>query len=195
MVRRLKRVTAGAFALILLGTLAAPAAAEESAHIEDFSFERWETSYELDIVDDVALAHITETMVVQFPDYDQNRGLERRLPLRYERAPAAPQDINLTDADGIEVPFDTAGEDGMRVISIGGDDYVQGQQTYQLSYTVENIIDSPARAEGDVFSWELVPSSRSQPIDQASAEITLSQEFAEAFTGDASVCRCRSRWW
>ncbi|WP_120004840.1 DUF2207 domain-containing protein [Nesterenkonia muleiensis] len=181
-----------ALTLLLLGASAAPTAAVEAEDVENFHFDSWELSYELDLDldldldDDVAVAHVTEELVARFPEHDQNRGLVRALPLRYHSAPAAPEDIAVTDASGAEVPFETETEDGMQVILIGDDEYVHGQQTYQLSYTVQNVIHSPGDADIDEFYWDLVPSQRPQSIDSASVQIDLSPEFAEAFNGDAA---------
>lgn len=58
--------------------------------------------------------------------------------------------------------------------------------SWELSYTVQNVIHSPDDADIDEFYWDLVPSERPQPINSASAQIDLSPEFAEAFNSEAS---------
>lgn len=175
-----------ALTLVLLGTAATPAAADDDEDVENFSFSSWDLSYELEIVDEVAVAHVTEELTAQFPDYDQNRGLVRAVPLHYEGAPTDIEDISVTDAEGAELPFDTDTEDGMRLILTGDDEYVHGEQTYRIGYTVHNVLDSPSDADIDEFYWDLVPSARPQAIEAVTAEITLSSELAEAFNGNAS---------
>ena len=83
-------------AAFLLAVGATPA----NAGVDDFSYESWDAKYELSLDDnDRAVAKVTETLVPVFPDFDQNRGLIRGLPLRYEGAPAAPENISVTDDD------------------------------------------------------------------------------------------------
>lgn len=184
--RHWKSVLLATLSLILLGTAAAPAAADDDEDVQNFSFSSWDLSYELEILDEVAIAHVTEELTAQFPDHDQNRGLMRAVPLHYEGAPTDIEDITVTDAEGVEIPFDTETEDGMQVILTGDDEYVHGEQTYRINYTVHNVLDSPEDADIDEFYWDLVPSARPQPIDTVTAEIALSPELAEAFNGNAS---------
>ena len=114
----------GALALTLAPS--GVAGADETEDTENFSFSSWDLSYELSL-DSQGRAHaeVTEELVAQFPDFDQNRGIVRALPLRYQGTPAAPEDITITDGDGDQVPFETENDGGFRSILVaaqfGGD--------------------------------------------------------------------------
>ena len=167
--------------------MAAPAGAEEDSSTENFSFERWDARYDLSLdSEDRAVAEVREEIVAQFPETDQNRGIVRALPLEYEGAAAAPEDITVTDASGEPVPFDVEDEDGFRLILTGDDAYVHGEQEYYLEYTLHDVIHSPDDADIDEFSWDLIPSDRAQNISSASAELVFSPTLADALTGESA---------
>lgn len=161
------------------------ASADETEDTENFSFSSWDLSYELSL-DSQGRAHaeVTEELVAQFPDFDQNRGIVRALPLRYHGAPAAPEDITITDGDGDQVPFETENDDGFRSILVGDDSFVYGEQTYVISYTVTDVMH--ATDETDEFYWDLVPVDRNQDIDAVSAQITLDSQLSSALTGESA---------
>lgn len=164
-----------------------PAAAEEDRATEDFSYERWDGHYDLSLdSEDRAVAEVREEIVAQFPETDQNRGIVRALPLEYEGASAAPEDITVTDASGEPVPFDVEDEDGFRLILTGDDAYVHGEQEYHLEYTLHDVIHSPDDADIDEFFWDLIPSDRAQDISSASAELVFSPDLADALTGESA---------
>ncbi len=174
-------------ALIAFPASAAAAADPEEGSAEDFSFERWDGHYELDLdSEDRAVAEVREEIVALFPEADQNRGIVRALPLDYEGAPAAPEDITVTDESGDAVPFEVEDEDGFRLILTGDDDFVHGEQEYHVEYTLRDVVHSPDDADIDEFSWDLIPSDRAQNITSASAEIAFSPALADALTGDSA---------
>lgn len=161
-------------------------AAAEDLDVEDFSYPSWDVSYQVEMDSEGrAQAEVTEELVAQFPDFDQNRGIIRSLPTRYQGAPAAPQNISVTDDAGADVPFDVEDEGGFRSILVGDDSFVHGEQTYVISYTVDDVMH--AADEADEFYWDLIPSDREQDIEEVSAEIIMGPELTAALTG-SSAC-------
>ena len=174
--------------VVMLGLVfAGSAVAEESDdNVENFQFSRWDLTYDLGLDDQGrAQADVTEELVAEFPQTDQNRGIVRALPLRYQGAPAEPQDISVTDGAGNTVPFETEHENGFKTILVGDDSFVHGSQTYVINYTVDDVMH--ATEEADEFYWDLVPVDRQQPIDDVTAEITLDSTLSSALTG-SSAC-------
>lgn len=186
--RSLRAIVVGisvlAFGLVFSGS----ALADESDDVENFAFSSWDLHYELSLDDQGrAQAEVTEELVAQFPDTDQNRGIVRSLPLRYQGAPAEPQHISVTDGAGNAVPFETENSEGFLTILVGDDSFVHGSQTYVISYTVEDVMH--ATDEADEFYWDIVPVDRQQPIDDVTAEIEVDPALSSALTGSSACYR------
>lgn len=162
-----------------------PAAAV--ADVDDFSYAQWEVVYQLSLDDeDRAVAEVTETLIAQFPEIDQNRGIVRALPLRYQGASAAPENISVTDEHGAPVPFETEQDDTFLAILVGDDSYVHGTQHYVISYTLRDVVLAATETGVDEFYWDLVPLERHQPIESFRAELVFAPELASHLTGAAS---------
>ena len=175
---------AAACILTVSGSLlnAQPAAAS----VDDFSYDSWHGEYVIDVDDDGrAVATVTETLVARFPDFDQNRGIIRGLPLRYEGAPAAPENVSVTNEHGDPVPFAIEDQGEFRAILTGDDSFVRGPQTYVIEYTLHDVVLAAEETQVDEFYWDLVPIERRQPVNRFSAELVFSPELAPALTGDA----------
>ncbi|MFT4235868.1 MAG: DUF2207 domain-containing protein [Microbacterium sp.] len=177
----------GASALVLAGVLLLGGGLPANAGVDDFSYDSWDVDVQLG-VDDVgrAVARITETVTPVFPDSNQNKGIVRGIPERYEGAPLHISDISVTDGAEHAVPFETESEDGYTVILVGDDSYVHGRQTYAMSYTVRDPVIAAEDTKVDEFYWDLLNLERAQPVDSFTATITLDETLSKAVTGDAS---------
>ena len=186
--RTLTRALAVCAAALLLalgfGAGAGPTAAR--ADVSEFSYDRWSVRYLVDTDDSGrAIAHVTETLTARFPDFDQNRGLVRGLPIDYEGSSTDPRDFSVRDASGAPVPFEVEREDGFVAVLTGDDDYVHGVQTYVIEYTLSDVILARDDGAADEFYWDLTDFEHAQPIDAFSAEIVFSPALAERLNGDA----------
>lgn len=173
-------------ALLSLVSAGAATADESTEDVENFRYTSWDLDYQLSTDDQGrAQAEVTETLEAEFPETDQNRGIVRSLPLQYQGAPAAPENIRVTDANGAEVPFEIENDDGFRSVLVGDDSFVHGSQTYVISYTLDDVMH--ATEYTDEFYWDIVPVDRQQDIDDVTAEVTLGPTLSSATTG-ASAC-------
>lgn len=178
------KVLGGAAMALLLTLSVSPA---HAASVDNFSYESWDVKYELSLDEKGrAVAEVTETVVPVFPDFDQNRGIVRGLPLRYENAPAAPENIGVADGDGNPVPFEVEEDETFRVILVGDDRYVHGKQTYVLTYTLRDVIIQATETQVDEFYWDILPLERKQPIERFTASIELSPDLSSSLTGNAA---------
>lgn len=171
----------------LLASLGATLVASPAhADVDDFSYDSWHVSYQLDVDEEGrAVARVSERLVAIFPEFDQNRGIVRALPLRYERADAAPRDISILDAAGKDVPFEVEDDDTFRIILVGDDSFVRGVQTYVISYTLHDVV--LTTDDRDEFYWDVLPIERAQPIAAFSAEFEIAEGLTEELTG-ATAC-------
>lgn len=181
-VRTLRHLTAMLFASLLLClSWVAPAAAD----VENFDYAGWHLTYEI-ALDDEGRAHaeVTEELTARFPQEDQNRGIIRSLPQRYQGAPAAPEAVHVTDEYGTALPFEIEDDNGLRNILIGDDSFVHGAQTYIITYTVSDVMHTTGKL--DEFYWDLIPADRAQSVDDVTARIGFDQKLTAALTDDAA---------
>lgn len=179
----------------LIGALLLPSAAAIAAtapvaadvdEVNDFDYASWHSRYELGLDDDGrSTAHVTETLVADFPDSDQNKGIVRGYPERYEGAGLDLEIVSVSDESGNPVPYEVDdGDDGMAFVLTGDDDYVQGQTTYVIEYTMRDVIIPASHSGLDEFYWDLLPMDSTQNVAQFSADVVLSSELATAYTGE-----------
>lgn len=175
---------AAAAAIVLL-----PAAAA-SADVNDFDYSSWESEYQVSLdADGRAQAHVTETVVAEFPESDQNKGIIRGYPERYEGAGLDMRILSVRDAEGRDVPFETEHEDGMLLVLTGDDDYVHGPTTYVIESTMRDFMIHGTRTKNDEFYWNLLPLNSTQSIGSFHASIYFSPELSESLTGDIACYR------
>lgn len=145
-----------------------PAAA---ADVDDFSYSSWDAVYEIGLDDEGrARMRVTETLVADFPDFDQNHGIVRGLVTSYEGASTETSVLSVTDENGADVPYETDEEDGLLYVLTGNDDdFVRGLTTYVIEYEMRDVILATAPSAGssappaDEFYWDLLPSIARSP--------------------------------
>ncbi|REJ04473.1 DUF2207 domain-containing protein [Microbacterium bovistercoris] len=168
---------AGFFAVLTVAVLPASVA---RADVDDFSYSTWDSQYQIGLDDEGrALMHVTETVVAEFPQTDQNRGIVRGLAEVYGSAPLYPRVISVTDGEGHDVPYETESDDDVLFVSIDDDTYKHGSTTYVIEYTMRDVFHTPDDAEIDEFYWDLLPLDSTQDI----ARFTGSIRFDDALTG------------
>ncbi|CAN7401289.1 DUF2207 domain-containing protein [Microbacterium sp. LjRoot45] len=159
--------------------LAAPAAAD----VDDFSFDSMTVDYTLTRDDDgTSRLHVVEVLVARFPAFDQNRGIRRSIPDSYNGQPLHPRALSVTDEDGRARPMETDQEDGVFQIVSRSDEYLQGVQTFVVTYELENVTwDFPDT--GLEFYWDVNGVDWAQPFGEVTARLHLDDELARAVTG------------
>lgn len=156
------------------------------AGTQDFTYDSWQVSYEIGTDDQGrAIARVTETVAPRFPDFDQNRGIVRGIPIDYEGASTDPRDFSVTDANGDPVPFEIQDDEGFRAVLVGDDSYVHGLQHYVISYTLSDVVLARDDGKADEFYWDLMDFEHLQPVASFSARISFSPELAPVLNGDA----------
>ncbi|WP_448809534.1 DUF2207 family protein [Agromyces bauzanensis] len=162
------------------------------AGVDDFTFASFDAVYELSR-DDArrSVLDTTETLVAVFPDFDQNRGIRRAIPLRYQGHPTDISVSSVTDETGRARPFEVErDEEGeFLLITIRADDYVHGEQTYVITYRQHNVTLEPDNADVDEFYWDVNGTGWAQPFGRVGAELRMSADVAEGFTGAVSCYR------
>lgn len=177
-----------AIIIVLLAAFgpAAAASASVSRDTSDFTFDSFDASYTLGIEDGHATARVVETLVARFPDFDQNRGIIRAIPLSDGEVDLQVTVLSVTDELGNDVYWERADYDGFAELALGTDEFVHGAQTYVIEYTMRDVIRHFSDSAGDEFYWDINGNGWAQPFGTVSATVLLSDELAAALTGDAA---------
>ena len=180
-------------ALLALGAalafaLAVPAAAAaRPADVSDFGFDSFDGQYFLDIdASGRATTRVLETIVAVFPDFDQNRGIIRAIPLRDGEVPLDVTMLSVTDENGDPVYWERNDDEGFAEFALGTDEFVQGRTTYVLEYTMRDTIRSFSDSGGDEFYWDINGTGWAQTFGTVSATIVISDRLADGLTGSAA---------
>ena len=132
--------------VLLLGLAIAlaflPSAKVDAANTNNFYFKDFSAEYTLSKNDDNrAVMRVREEIVAVFPNYDQNRGIERAIPTTFDGHRVFDGKIEVWRNGSEESIADTESGDGVKVFRIGKSDvYVQGEQKYTIEYTLTDVI-------------------------------------------------------
>lgn len=174
-------------ALALLGVWSAPAHSAQ-AGVDDFEFASFHADYHLGTnAEGRATLRVVETIVAVFPDFDQNRGILRTIPDRYNGLPTHPTVLSVTDEAGSPVEYEEEDADGGIQLALGGDDYVRGEQTYVIEYTMVNAHRYYADTDSDEFYWDVNGLEWPQPFGAVSATLHLEPGLEEKLTGNVTA--------
>ena len=155
--------------------------------VQDFTFASYEADYYLSRAHDRTSRLTTvETFVAEFPDFDQNRGIIRSIPLDYDGVPLEPSVESVVDADGDPVPYEESEIGGFLELALGTDDYVRGTQTYTISYSQINVVRSFADTSSDEFYWDTNGTGFAQPFGRVTARVHVAPAIADETTGVAA---------
>lgn len=167
-----------------VGLSSAPAAA---ASTDDFTFAKFSAQYTL-TRDDEGTAHlqVTETLVAEFPAYKQNKGITRDLNTDYDGVPLNPQVLSVTDAQGMEIPYWTEDGDGAIRVLTGTDDYVTGEQTYMITYTLDNVVRHFDDTDTDEFYWDVNGTGWAQSFGTVEASLVVDDELVASLNNESS---------
>lgn len=201
--RRMLRTAALAAVTAVALVLAIPAVAassespagSRSAHgavastdVNDFEFTSMHVDYTLGRADDGTSAlDVVETFVAVFPEFDQNRGMQRSIPASYRGAPLRPEFVSITDGAGQPRPHEVAETEGFFTMTSRADGYVHGAQTYVFHYRLHNVTRFFQDTGVDEFYWDVNGNGWLQPFGEVSSTLRFADGVGDALTG-AMAC-------
>ncbi|MDF0514853.1 DUF2207 domain-containing protein [Agromyces sp. H3Y2-19a] len=162
------------------------------AGVDDFTFSSFDAVYELSLdAEGRSMLGTTETLVAEFPEFDQNRGIRRAIPLDYDGHPTDLVIESVTDGTGTPRAFETeTDEDGeFLLVTIRADDFVHGRQTYVIDYRQRSVTHVPDDAAIDEFYWDVNGTGWAQPFGVVRAELRFGGALADGFTGAVACYR------
>lgn len=192
------RIAAGLLAVLagaLLPVIPATAASAGSSAADDFKIASFDADYELGRdAEGFSTLQVVETIDAVFPEYDQNHGIERAIPVRTGLVDTELAIVGVTDATGAALPYTTYDEedfssgDLFRVLRIGdADTYVHGEQSYVIEYTMRHVVAPFADTGVDEFYWDINGDGWMQSFDRVTARLHVASELRDSLTG-ATAC-------
>lgn len=129
----------------------------------------------------------TETITAVFPQTNQNHGLERAYPIKYDGHSTHLKIDSITKADGSKWQYSTSSRDGLLIVRAGNPDiYVHGKQTYKITYTQTDVTRFFADTDRDEWYWDTTGTEWGVPIEQLAISVKLSDDIASEQLGEAS---------
>ena len=163
------------------------------AAVNDFTISNYEMDFYLsrDAGNRSTLKTI-EKITAEFPQIDQNHGIERAIPSSYNDHSTSLKIESVTDEAGKKLPYSTYGSDGNEVLRIGdADTYVHGSKTYILTYTQRDVTQHVAESgvNLDEFYWDANGVDWRVPIEQLAVRVHIDDPLASSMTGSRSCYR------
>lgn len=166
-----------------------PAAARLAAGVDDFTFDSFDADYWL-VRGSGGTSNLltTETIVARFPDFDQNKGMVRALPLVDSGIYLGTSVRGVTGAGGASIPWWTETDGDWLYVLTGDDSYVRGAQTYVITYSMSDVVLRYADTDADEFYWDTVGTDHDQPFDRLTARVHVAEEPAAGLLADRAFC-------
>lgn len=160
----------------------------QSSSLQNFTISSFQADYYLSKnSQNVSQMQVTETIVADFPDYDQNHGIIRALPETYNNVSLGLKIESVLNTTSGSTAYATSKQNHNLVLKIGdASSYVKGTQTYIIKYLVKNVI-TVYDNQQELF-WNVNGTQWQQPILKASAIMHMTDSVSNSLlTEEACV--------
>ncbi|CAN5643889.1 hypothetical protein BH23PAT1_BH23PAT1_2130 [soil metagenome] len=172
--------------VLLICALVLSNSAVGAQNVQQFTFSSFEADYYLTKDNDGRSSlRVVEKLVAEFPDYDQNKGIVRAIPMTYAGHPVSFELQSLKRNGKPEPVYSQSVENKNIVIGTGTDDYVHGTQTYEFTYTMRDV--TRDFGEYQEFFWDTNGTQWRQPFDRLKSRVHLDETTKDLFTGEV-IC-------
>lgn len=169
-----------------LFTMMAVVSAPVYASVNDFTISKFDSHMTLGRdTEHRSTLKTTETITAEFPQIDQNHGLERAIPKEYDGHTTNLQIQSVTDENGTTRTYSTYDDGNGNLIVRMADMnvYVHGTQTYVLTYTQRDVTKFYSDTNADEFYWDINGTDWRAPITALTYTLTLDDSLVAAQTG------------
>ena len=129
-----------------------------------------------------------EKITAEFPEYDQNHGLERAIPKKYDGHSTSLKIDSVRDEAGKDLSYSDRTVNDNLVLRIGdADTYVHGEKIYFITYTQRDVVKYFSDTNNDEFYWDINGTQWAQPIGFVSAKIHIGEELLEKLS-NRTIC-------
>jgi len=180
------------FILILVASISlliasAVMAQPVSANVNNFTI----TSYDIDIAlgkngENHSTLKTVETITANFPTANQNRGIERAIPKKYNGHSTGVRIQSVTDEQGTGLQYSQRTDDNDNlIVRIGNPSaYVTGIHTYVITYTQEDVTRFFSDTNRDEWYWDTNGVEWRVPITNLTITATIDESLVGARESD-----------
>ncbi|MDR1969851.1 MAG: DUF2207 domain-containing protein, partial [Candidatus Nomurabacteria bacterium] len=155
------------------------------ASVQDFYFSEMHTDYYLSRESDgISKMRVKETLTVQFPKTNQNKGIERAIPLTNQGGVNIvfnDTNVTVTRNGTLEPIWSTERTKNYYLVATGTDDYILGDQVFGFEYVMDRVVTDFGDYQ-ELF-WDVNGTDWKQRFDSVSTTVHFDAASAEAFTG------------
>jgi len=158
---------------------------------QNFHFSSFKAEYQLGRDKEKrSILTTKETLVAEFPEYDQNHGIERAIPKTYNGHSTSLDIVSVRKENGDPWKFTTYESNGNEVLRIGdANSYVRGKQTYVITYMQRDVTQYFKDTNDDEFYWDTNGTQWAQAFQHVEATITLHESLKNALTSQFSCAQ------
>lgn len=175
---KLFKLLLGGFLTLAISLVSQPV----NANVNNFFFESFEADYYLSKDDEGrSRLKVVEKLVARFPEYNQNKGLVREIPSRYDGHPVSLKLESITRNGEKEPIYSEEWIGSNFVVSTGTDDYVTGRQEYVFAYTMRDV--TKDFGDHQELYWDSNGTGWRQAFSTVTARLHLEGEVSKLFDG------------
>jgi hypothetical protein len=177
------------FVLVFAFAVLVGGASGARADTQDFVFKTFAGDYYLSRdASGVAEMRVKEKLVAEFPDSNQNHGIERAIPETYKDHGVELRILSVTDDHGNKEQYETRSDNGYLIVRIGDEDrYVHGEKGYMIEYTMRGV----SASDGEFF-WDINGDQWKQKFQSVEARVHIAQGMDRQIH-DRKVCYTGAR--
>ena len=129
-----------------------------------------------------AVLKVVEEITATFPDLDQNHGIERAIPKKYQGHISYRDDLLVYRNGEAENIASAKDDSGNKVYRIGNSrEYVHGKQVYRLEYSFRDVMRSDLVENSQTLIWNVNGTQWKQNFGRVSATIFIDEAVAENY--------------
>ncbi|MFZ1242708.1 MAG: DUF2207 domain-containing protein [Candidatus Saccharimonas sp.] len=176
----------GAIFVLLSGLVVATPSTVEAKSTNNFRISKYDIHYTLSRdSENRSTLQTTEKIVAQFPNENQNHGIERFIPTKYDKHSISLKITSVVDENNKKVSYDTYTSGNGEVVRIGdAHQYVHGEKTYIISYSQRDVTKFYANTSRDEFYWDTNGTDWRVPIDSLSVTLSIDDALKENLVGN-----------
>lgn len=161
-----------------------------SASVNDFKFSSFEADYYLSKDSEGhSTMKVVEKLTAEFVNFNQNKGIERAIPIYYDGHSVSFQLKSLTRNGQTEPIYDQKQDGDFEIISTGTDEYLNGTQAYVFTYTLRDVVKNFDNHQE--LYWDTNGTGWTQQFDSLTVRVHLDDSIKGAFTGAVSCYQGR----
>ncbi len=185
-------LTTGLAVVGAIGSVIGLTTQSANASVNDFYFDKMEIDYYLSKnADGQSQLRVKEVLYPVFPDYNQNRGIVRSIPLTYQKHTLDLQMGEILRDDRPAPVYKNETKAGFRVLMIRDKSdaaFLHGRHKYEFNYTMRDVTMKPTDSAKQEFYWDTNGTGWRQQFRQIVTRVHLDQSVRADFNPKQIAC-------